>query len=138
MGVSELRKDLEDIRTSAQAGDLNQIIQTVDRALQTLDGSRLLTTTEAAELLDIRSVNTLKLLVRQSGIPYERHGNRMMISVAALEELKQTALFRGIQASDRAHDATAELGLDDGMTEEQMRDLSAARPGRLPWQAEEA
>jgi helix-turn-helix protein len=132
MGVSELRKDLEEIRASARAGHLDQIVQTVDRALRALDRSRLLTTTEAAELLGIRSVNTLKMLVRQSGAPYELHGNRMMIPVSTLEELQQSQAVRGIRASDRAHDELGS-GMSGAMTAEELRELSASRPGQLPW-----
>lgn len=132
MSVSDLRKELEDIRASAQAGDLNHIMQAVDRALQSLDGSRLLTTTEAAELLGIRSVNTLKLLVRQSGAPYELRGNRMMIPVSTLESLQQNQAMRGIRASDRAHDEL-DSAMRDELAEDELRTLSATRPGQLPW-----
>lgn len=135
MSVTDLRKDLEHIRASAQAGDVNEVVQAVDRALLSLDGSRLLTTTEAAELLGIRSVNTLKALVTRYGIPYERHGNRMMLPLAEVERLRESPLMRGLRASDRAHDAIAALGPVGGLTDQQLRDLSAARPGRLPWQA---
>ena len=136
MSVTDLRKDLESIRASARAGDLSRIVQTVDHALRTLDPARLLTTTEAAGLLGIRSVNTLKLLVRQSGVPYELHGNRMMIPVSAIEQLQQSPVVRRIRASDQAHDAIDDaFGIAPGLTEQELRDLSAARPGRLPWQA---
>ncbi|HZU77863.1 MAG TPA: helix-turn-helix domain-containing protein [Dehalococcoidia bacterium] len=133
MSITELRKDLEEIRASARAGDLSQVVEKVDHALGALDSSRLVTTTEAAHLLGIRSVNTLKLLVRQQGIPHELHGNRMMIPIAALERLQENAVVRGLRASDRAHDAIEQLGVPRGLTQKQMDDLSAARPGRVPW-----
>ena len=47
--VTDLREDLERIRAAAQAGETARVIGLVERALQALDGSRLLTTTEAAE-----------------------------------------------------------------------------------------
>lgn len=138
MSVTDLRKDLEHIRASAQAGDVNEVVQAVDRALQALDGSRLLTTTEAAELLGIRSVNTLKALVIRNGIPYERHGNRMMLPLAEVERLRESPLLRGLRASEALHDTIADLGPTgrdgEGLTAEEMQDLEAARPGRLPWQ----
>src|SRR5690242_17170494 len=117
MNVADLRKDLETIRASAQAGDLNQIVQTVDHALRTLDGSRLLTTKQAAQLLGIRSVNTLKLLVRQSAVPYEMHGNRMMLPVSTVEQLQKSVAVCGIRASDQAHDAIDALGTAQGELE---------------------
>lgn len=141
MSVSELRRDLEIIRDSAQAGDLSRVVEAVDHALRTLGESRLLTTTEAAELLGIRSVNTLKVLIRQSGLPYEMHGNRMMIPVSALQRLQHSGGLRGIRASDQAHDAIDAFQPKDdrrGLTSRQLRDLAAGRPGRLPWQASKA
>lgn len=135
MSVIDLRKDLEHIRASAQAGDLNEVIQAVDHALQALDGSRLLTTTEAAALLGIRSVNTLKALVIRNGIPYERRGNRMMLPVAEVERLRESPLMRGLRASEALHDTIADLGSTDGegLAAEEMQDLESTRPGRLPW-----
>ena len=102
VSVTDLRKDLEHIRASAQAGDLNAVVRAVDHALQSLDGVRLLTTTEAAELLGTGSVNTLKALVTRYGIPYERHGNRIMLPVAEVERLRESLLPRGLLASEVA------------------------------------
>jgi|SRR5579859_2605953 len=138
MSVTDLRKDLEHIRASAQAGDLNEVVQAVDHALQSLDSSRLLTTTEAAELLGIRSVNTLKALVTRYSIPYERHGNRMMLPLAEVEQLRESPLMRGLRASEALHDTIADLGPVEGLTAEEMQDLEAARPGPLPWQTSPA
>jgi hypothetical protein len=141
MSIAELRKDLETIRASAKDGDLSRIVQTVDHALRTLDDSRPLTTSEAAELLGIRSVNTLKLLVRQSDVPYEMHGNRMMLPISALEQLQQSAALRGIRASEKAHDAIDALGTEQGvlgLTNQQLRHLATTRPGHLPWQTAKA
>jgi hypothetical protein len=135
MRTSYLRKELEEIRTSAQEGDLAQVIHKVDRALGDLDDARLLTTTQAAQTLGTRSVNTLKLLVRRSGIQYEMHGNRMMIPLGELERLQESPEVRGIRASDRAHDVTQDIGGAQELTAEQMEDLEVARPGELPWEA---
>ena len=133
MSISDVRKELEEIQLSAEAGNLDQVKERVSRALHTLDEHRLLTTTEAAKYLNIRSVNTLKLLVRQMGIPYERHGNRMMISLHDVEQLQQSQVSEGLRASDQAHDASALLGVEP-MSQVELDALSAERPGRAPWQ----
>ena len=133
MTIGEVRRELEAIQASAKAGDLDQVVQHVDSALHALDGSRLLTTTEAAELLGIRSVNTLKLLVLRLGVPYARHGNRMMLPLSEIERLHESAEVRGIRASDRAHDAVAVLG-GDGLSQDELDALSQSRPGTVPWQ----
>lgn len=135
MTIPQLRRELEEIRAQARAGDLARVVQTVDEALSILDDTRLLTTSEAARLLGIRSVNTLKLLVRRLGMPYEMHGNRMMLALSTLESLQQSVELRGIQASDRAHDEIQALDTEDALPEAALEDLARARPGRLPWQS---
>lgn len=136
MGIRELRRDLEAIRDRAQVGDLPGVVQKVSAALETLDTDPLLTTTQAAAYLHIRSVNTLKLLIRQLHVPYEMHGNRMMISIAALDALRDEAIVRGIQASDRAHDALADVDGGAALSDEQLEALERGRPGTLPWRAQ--
>jgi len=89
-------------------------------------------------LLGIRSINTLKGLVIRNGIPYQRVGNRMMLSVAEVERLRESPVMRGLRASEALHDTIDELGPEAGMTAEEMQDLDATRPGRLPWQTETA
>jgi len=129
-----MRKDLEAIKSSAEAGNIQQVVERINRTLKTLNESRLLTTTEAASLLGIRSVNTLKLLIRQLGIPYERHGNRMMIALDDVERLKASQVLKGIHASDQAHDVVDNLGASGPLTQEQIEMLEAERPAVAPWQ----
>ena len=136
MSIADLRKDLEEIRASAEAGNLPQVMRKVDQALSALDGSQLLTTSEAASLLKIRSVNTLKLLIRRMGLAYVMRGNRMMISLAAVERIQQSQEVRGIRASDRAHDVAEAQGTQETLTQSQLDVLSDARPGRVPWQSD--
>ena len=131
MTINDMRRELEAIQASAKARDLEGVVQTVDRALHALDESRLLTTTEAANMLGVRSVNTLKLLVRQLGIPYSRHGSRMMLALADIERLQDRIEVRGIRASDQAHDETQSLGSGE-LSREELDDLSSARLGKLP------
>lgn len=133
MSITELRKVIEEIRMHAQDGNVDEVIRATDHALHALDGDQLLTTTQAAELLGIRSVNTLKLLVRGSGIGYQMRGNRMMIPLTELQRLQDSSEVRGIRASDRLHDASADLGTEEGLNNEQLKDLALSRPSRLPW-----
>jgi excisionase family DNA binding protein len=137
MSITELRAELEEARAhiaQIEGSQAKKALDKLDRALKDLAPGRLLTTTEAAELLGIGSVNTLKLLVRHHGINYELHGNRMMIPLSDLEQLQKSSIVRGIRASDRMHNATKDLGAIDGLTPEQMEDLEASRPGRVPWE----
>jgi hypothetical protein len=99
-----------------------------------LGRDRLLTTRQAADLLGIRSVNTLKLLLRREQVPTVRRENRTMVALGEIERLQDSERVRGIRASDAAHDATEGLGVPKGLSAALLEDLEAVRPGRLPWQ----
>lgn len=134
MSISDVRRNLNAIKASAEAGQLDQVVERVNDALQALDDQRLLTTAEAAALLGIRSVNTLKLLVLRLGIPYVRHGNRMMLALGDVERLQRDQVVADVRASDSAHDDIDLLGAADDLTRVQMDALEAGRPGIPPWQ----
>lgn len=133
MSIAELRTELEKLRGQVETGDTGAAIRTIDQAIKELDGDRLLTTTEAAEMLHIRSVNTLKALCRHGDIAYVMRGNRMMVPLSEIERVQENPVVRGIRASDRVHDELEGFG-GDGLTEQQMEDLHASRPGVLPWE----
>ena len=76
MTIRGLRESLEQIRSYVEAGATDKALDKITATLRELDKGRLLTTTEAAELLGIRSVNTLKLLLRLEQVPTVRRGNR--------------------------------------------------------------
>lgn len=134
MSISDLREDLKELRIYVQTGDTQAAERKIEQTLRGLDATRLLTTTEAASLLGIRSVNTLKLLCRRGDINYVTHGNRMMIPLSEVERIQESPQVRGLRVSDHMHDATAGFGTPDGLTPEQMETLEEARPGRLPWE----
>jgi hypothetical protein len=132
----EVREDIRAARSLAEArGDVD-VVQKLDQALAALAPERLLTTTQAAEFLGIRSINTLKVLVRLEGLRTERHGNRMMIPMSELERIQHGSRVKSIQASDRVFADVETLNVPDGLTEEELNALEAGRPGRLPWEVD--
>jgi hypothetical protein len=131
--IAELRDELRSVRSLLTAGEIRAATLKLDEALQELETSRLLTTTEAAEILGIRSVNTLKALVRTEDIQTVMHGNRLMIPLSEVERIHDSARVRGIRAADLAHDVAEALGVPEGMTQDEMDVLSASRPGTPPW-----
>lgn len=133
MSIADVRRSLNAIKASAEAGQLDEVVERVNDALQALDEQRLLTTTEAATLLGIRSVNTLKLLIRRLDIPYVRRGNRMMIALDDVERLQRNQTLQGVRASDEAHDAVEAGAPQSDLTQAQMDSLDAGRPGATPW-----
>lgn len=136
--IADLRDELRAVRSLLATGETGAAACKLDEALQGLDAGRLLTTTEAAEVLGIRSVNTLKALVRTENLQTVMHGNRMMIALSEVERIREGAPVRGIRAADRAHDAADALGAQDGLTQDEMDALSAGRPGIPPWRREQA
>ena len=135
MSITEqLRKDLQTVIEQAEAGNTAEVVRTAQKALHELSGDRLLTTTEAAEALGVRSINTVKLWCRSGFLSNVQRGNRTMIPLAEIERVRNDERVRDIRAADRLHDASSDFGVSGGLTEEEMQQLSATRPGRLPWQ----
>ncbi|MGH2346008.1 MAG: helix-turn-helix domain-containing protein, partial [Chloroflexota bacterium] len=134
----EAREDIRAARSLAEArGDVD-VVRKLDQALAALAPERLLTTTQAAEFLGIRSINTLKMLVRLEDLRTEHHGNRMMIPVSELERIQHGSRVKSIRASDRIFGQVEIPSLPDGLTDGELDALEAGRPGRLPWEANEA
>ncbi len=132
MTSTALREELRQARAYVEEGQTEQALDTLDRALQRLDADNLLTTTQAAAYLGLGSVNTVKALVRREGLHYTARGNRMMIPVAELERLRDSAVVRGLREADRAHEAT--IDLDGDLTIDECDALRAGRPGHAPWE----
>jgi excisionase family DNA binding protein len=95
---------------------------------------RLFTTTQAAQLLGIQSSNTIKNWVRSGYLHGVRRGSRTLIPASEIARIRDTDRVQRVRRTAQLLDASAALGGEDGMTEEMLRELSADRPGRLPWQ----
>jgi len=63
------------------------------------------------------------------------NGNRMMIPVGEVMRLRGSRMVKSVLASDQLHEASAMLGSDEGLSQEDLEALEAARPGRPPWEA---
>lgn len=132
--TEQLRQDLRVVIEQAEAGNTAGVVRTAQKALQELESDRLLTTTEAAEALGVRSINTVKLWCRNGFLASVQRGNRTMIPLAEVERVRASERVQAIRAADKLHDMSSEFGVAEGLSDEEMEQLSAARPGRLPWQ----
>ncbi len=133
MSIRKLREELVQARIAAAAGDTDMTVRRLDAALQELEPEHLVTTTEAAHLLNVRSVNTVKIWCRMGYLHGVQRGGRTLIPVSEIERVHDSDQVRAIRASDAMHDEIADFGVEEGLTNEQLADLSASRPGRLPW-----
>jgi len=99
--------------------------------------SEWITTGEAARLLQVGSINTVKRWAREGKLHYRRPGGeqgRMQIERSSVESLLQStdSELLTIQRSERVLDELDTLGRE--LTSEEMDALEAGRKGKLPWQ----
>ena len=132
--IETLRAELERARQAARAGDLATVLGELDHAVATLDADRLLTTTDAARLLGIRSPNTILAWCRTGYLRGVKRGGRTMIPLSEVERITDGAPLRAVKAAETLHDLASALGGDEGLSEAEMEQLHATRPGRLPWE----
>jgi len=126
------RAALEQLRAArTENPDVQAAVATLERALNGSEGRKLLTTTEAADTLGVRSVNIVKYWVKTGYIHGVKHDERTMIPVSEVERIMDEDRVRDMRAADKLDEATNELGRP--MTDEEMEILAASRPGKLPW-----
>jgi hypothetical protein len=114
------------------AGRRDEALEVLDELTRLWQPDQTVTTREAADFLGIRSINTLKALLKAKGIRTVMNGNRIMVPMDALLALKKSREVARLRASDTAHDT----GFDDDrpMSQAEMDALHDTRPGTLPWQ----
>ena len=134
MVLAELRQELQAARAEAAQAHNDGIVGRLDRILAGLDDEVLLTTREAAGLLGIGSVNTIKAMAHAGRIQARKVGTHYRIPLAEVERLRQDATIRGLRASSRVHAEIASLGAPEGLTDDELEDLEQARHGTLPWE----
>jgi excisionase family DNA binding protein len=133
--LEAIRERVSRARAQAASRHEDEIVRELDEALAGLDGGEtLLTTTEAAALLGIRSVNTVKALVHAGRISARRVGTHYRIPLTEVARLQEDDTVRGLRATSAAHARLdAALGESIPLDEEDLRGLAEARPGTLPW-----
>src|SRR5579862_1255444 len=134
MALANLRQELEAARAEAAQSSNTGVVEKLDHILAELDDDLLLSTTEAAGLLGIGSVNTIKAMIHAGQIQARKVGTHHRIPLSEVERLRQDATIRGLQATSRIHAETSNLGSTDGLTAQELDDLEEARPGILPWE----
>ena len=104
------------------------------RALREAESGGLLTTTEAAAALGIRSINTVKRWVKTGYLQGVQRNGRTLIPASEVTRVWSDDQVQALRASGRLHAEIADYGGQDGLTDEELAGLRAGRPGRPPWE----
>jgi len=133
MTITELSETLAHIAALLEQGEYDTARRALQAARASLVDDRLLTTREAADLLGIRSVNTVKTMARVGDMRYEKVGTHMRIPLSEVKRIQDSQIVRQMRRLEDLHELTRELDVGDPVPDEILDDLSAP-PGSLPWQ----
>src|SRR5665213_269539 len=90
-------------RARAAIGQDQELLRLLDELLEIVAGDVMLTTTDAAKLLGIRSVNTIKALIHAGRIDAQKVGSHYRIPLVEIARLLEDRTIQGLQASSRLH-----------------------------------
>jgi excisionase family DNA binding protein len=129
--------DLQEIRARAPSADRTELaneIGAVAAALQALvpvaDEDTLLTTGDAASMLGVRSVNTIKRWARQGLLEGYRRGGRVLVSRRSVDRLRQSPTV----AAEREYEQGLREALDAfDFGDAPCSPTSLTAAGRKPW-----
>ena len=134
MSLTSVREELHRARERLVAGDTAAAADGIDRVLQELEPNQLLTPIQAAELLGIQSDFVVKLWCKRGFLTCEIGNGSFAIPLSEVERVRESDEVNARRIADQYHDASAELGGEDGLSDEELQILSESRPGTLPWQ----
>ena len=127
---------LQDARDELQRRGISDLAAVLDQAIAELQtpgtesASELITTGEAARLLGVRSVNTVKRWAADGILDGFRRGGRVLVSRQSVERLLEDSRLFVHQQRERALDeALAPFDAGDEMPTSE----SATWDGRRPW-----
>ncbi|MGI8854869.1 MAG: helix-turn-helix domain-containing protein [Thermomicrobiales bacterium] len=134
MIVRDVRDHIEAARKLIDEGDAAEAQRHLSIAARQLDPSMMLTTTQAAELLGIRSKNTIKAMTRRGQIAAAIAGNRYMIPMTEIIRLQDEPVIHDLHAIQRDYARMAFPGSDDPVSDKEMESMREGHTGTLPWQ----
>ncbi|GAC1445184.1 MAG: hypothetical protein NVSMB52_05650 [Chloroflexota bacterium] len=103
-----------------------------ERVREELSPDHLATIREAASLLCIRSINTLKALLLTAQVPTVKIGTYTRIARRELDLLQRDCRPRALQNGQTMWDQVDDAFGIEGLTQEEMDGLSESCPGNLP------
>jgi excisionase family DNA binding protein len=114
------------------ADQLRQVTDVLRAAVPPVQEDVLITTTEAAQALGVRSVNTIKRWVREGLLEGYRRGGRVLVSRSSVEQMAHdSAVSRQRTYEQGLAAALAPFDLGDDTPAEDLDTLT--HRGRAPW-----
>lgn len=108
--ISDLRDELREARSLAELGDIGGVLQSSDRALTELAGTRLVTMAEAATLLGLKSPEALGPIMHHNGVLLQRREGQILVALSKVEGVCGSEWVEHLRELDRLHDLTEDLG----------------------------
>lgn len=133
MIVRDVREHIEAAKKLIDEGDLDGAQEQLLVATKEIGAGRMLTTTEAADLLGIRSKNTVKAMARRGQIDAAQRGGRFLIPMTEIIRLQGEPMIHDLQRIEGDYARMAFPGSDDPVSDEEMESLEEGHPGTLPW-----
>jgi excisionase family DNA binding protein len=98
------------------------------------DTHELITTGEAAEILGVRSINTVKRWVREGALEGFRRGSRILVSRASVQRMVDAPAVAAQHAREREMDALLETFEPSGAKQIEVPPSAAGWVGHKPWE----
>lgn len=134
MSLASVREELHRARERLVAGDTAAATDGIDRALEELEPARVLTPAQAAEALGVESANVVRYWCDSGFLNCGSRDGCLTIPLGEVDRVRESAEVTATRIADQYLAASAELGGPDEMSETELDDLTASRPGTLPWQ----
>lgn len=136
MTLEDEGNGLRRAREGVLAGDTATVVDRLDDIQGERVPGNLLTAGDAAAQLGIQSELVVKLWCRAGFLACVTEQGEVLIPTTEVERVRESPEVRSIRWSDHLHDASAELGSEEGLDDDELRELTESRPGRLPWQGQ--
>lgn len=127
-----LDERLDALEAAADRGDTAAVKAEAARLREYLRPERPLPASAVAAHLGVANPLMIELLVAHGDIRGVRRDGQYLVPLREVERVRDDPKIRYLRELDRLHDLTA--GFGRRMTEEEMAELSASRPGTYPWQ----
>lgn len=133
------REDVEESLALLKAADtqdakVKAATDKLEHALRAARPSGLLTTSEAAHELGVRSVSTIKYWVKTGYLRGVKRNERTMIPASEIARIRDEDRIQLLRVSEQRQQVSEIPGDTEPLTNEEKRLLSASRSGRAPWQ----